>query len=92
MLGPYETFSLGSVVKSSVTKKIKIELSAAELQSLTTLAENQFFRMRYIDPKMPGYSIAPEVFRAAQSAVALLSEALKKEKGFPMKATPGSNN
>ena len=75
-----------------MTKKFKLELSPEELKALTTLAENQFFRMRYIDPKMPGYSIAPEVFRASQSAVALLSEAMKKERGFPMKGAPGSNN
>jgi hypothetical protein len=67
-----------------------MEFSPEELKALATLAENQFFRMRYIDPKMPGYSIEPEVFRASQSAVALLSEAVKKERGFPAK--PGSNN
>jgi len=62
-----------------VTKKFKLDLSPEELKTLTTLAENQFFRMKYIDPKMPGYSIAPEVFRASQSAVALLSDARMKE-------------
>ena len=39
--------------------------------------------MRYIDPKMPGYSIEPDTFRASQSAVAILSDAMKKERGFP---------
>jgi hypothetical protein len=73
-----------------VAKKIKIDLNPQELKALTTLAENQLFRMRYIDPKMPGYSIEPEAFRASQSAVALLSEAMKKERGFPEKL--GSNN
>jgi len=75
-----------------VTKKIKVDLNPEELKALTTLAENQFFRMRFIDPKIPGYSIAPDVFRACQSAVALLSEAVKKERGFPPKLQPGSNN
>jgi hypothetical protein len=75
-----------------VTKKIKIELSSEELKSLTTLAENQFFRMRFIDPRLPGYTIEPEVYRASQSAVALLSEAMKKERGFPVKPAVGSNN
>jgi hypothetical protein len=68
-----------------VTKKIKIDLSSEELKALATLAENQFFRMKYIDPKMPGYSIEPETFRASQSAVALLSDTLKKERGFPVR-------
>ena len=80
------------VVEWGVTKKIKVDLNPEELKALTTLAENQFFRMRFIDPKMPGYHIEPEVFRASQSAVALLSEAVKKERGFPPKPAPGSNN
>ena len=79
------------MVQWSVTRKIKLDLSPQELQALTTLAENQFFRMKYIDPKMPGYSITPETFRAAQSATALLSEAVKKDRGFPVKPI-GSNN
>ena len=74
-----------------MTKTIKIDLSAEELKVLATLAENQFFRMRYIDPRMPGYSISPETFRASQSATAVLSEAMKKERGFPVKSV-GSNN
>jgi len=74
-----------------VTKKIKIDLSAEELKVLTTLAENQFFRMKYIDPRMPGYTISPETFRASQSATALLSEAMKKERGFPVKSVGSSN-
>jgi hypothetical protein len=73
-----------------VTKKIRLDLSSEELKALTTLAENQFFRMKYIDPKIPGYSIEPERFRASQSAVALLSDAMKKERGFPIR--PVSNN
>ena len=83
--------SLPSVVSWCVTRKIKIDLSAEELKVLATLAENQFFRMRYIDPRMPGYSINPETFRASQSATALLSEAMKKERGLPDKSV-GSNN
>lgn len=68
-----------------MSKKISLHFSSEELKALTTLAENQFFRMKYIDPRLPGYSIQPEVFRAAQSAVALLSDIMKKERGFPVK-------
>jgi hypothetical protein len=84
--------TVATVVKWCVTKKIKLELNAEELKALTTLAENQFFRMRFIDPRIPGYKIAPEVFRASQSATALLSEAMKKERGFPARPEPASNN
>jgi len=41
--------------------------------------------MKYIDPKIPGYEISPDVFRATQSAVALLSDTMKKERGFPIR-------
>ena len=80
------------MVRWYLTKKIKIDLTSEELKVLTTLAENQFFRMRFIDPRLPGYTIDVEVYRASQSAVAVLSEALKKERGFPIKPAPGSNN
>jgi hypothetical protein len=41
--------------------------------------------MKYIDPRIPGYAIDPEIFRAAQAAVAILSDAMKKERGIPLK-------
>jgi hypothetical protein len=78
------------VVQWVVLKKIRLELNPDELKVLTTLAENQFFRMKYIDTRLPGYRIEPERFKAAQSAVAMLSEAMKKQRGFL--AQPGSNN
>jgi hypothetical protein len=66
--------------------KIGIELTAEELQALLTLADNQFFRMKYIDPKIPGHKERPDELRAAQSAVQVLQNALKAHKGF--KQTP----
>ena len=72
-----------TVVRSTKQmKKITLRLTAEELQALVTLSENQFFRLKYIDPKMPGYKVHPEELRAAQSAVQVLQDALKKEKGF----------
>jgi hypothetical protein len=67
--------------------KIRIELTTEELQSLLTLASNQFFRMKYIDPKIPGHKERPDELRAAQSAVQVLETALKAKKGI--KPTPG---
>ena len=74
-----------------MTKKIKIDLSGEELKVLANLAENEFFRMRYIDPRMPGYTISPETFRASQSATSVLSDAMKKERGFPDKSVGSTN-
>lgn len=61
-------------------KKIPIQLTAEELQALVTLSENQFFRLKYIDPKMPGYKAQPEELRAAQSAVQVLQNTAGKVK------------
>jgi hypothetical protein len=68
-------------------KKITVQLTAEELQALVTLTENQFFRMKYIDPKMPGYKARPEELQAAHSAVSVLQNALRSEKGFKLKET-----
>jgi len=66
--------------------KIGIELTLEELQALVTLANNQFFRMKYIDPKIPGHKERPDELRAAQSAVQVLENTLKAKKGI--KPTP----
>jgi hypothetical protein len=63
-------------------KKIAVQLTADELRALVTLSENQFFRLKYIDPKLPGYKVQPEALRVAQSAVQVLQDALKKDKGL----------
>jgi len=68
--------------------KITIQLTTEELQALLTLADNQFFRIKYIDPKIPGHKARPDELRAAQSAVQVLQNALKAVKGF--KPTPSS--
>ena len=69
--------------------KIGIELTMEELQALLTLASNQFFRMKYIDPKLPGHKERPDELRAAQSAVQVLETALKAKKGI--KAIPSES-
>ena len=61
-------------------KKIALALTLEELQALATLADNQLFRVKYIDPKMPGYSIQPRELEIASSAVQTLTEALKAAK------------
>ena len=65
--------------------KIRFDLNDAEAKLLATMAENELFRMRYVNPRMPGYLIDQEVLRHAQSVTARLSEMMKKQKGF---ATP----
>ncbi len=69
--------------------KVGIELTMEELQALLTLASNQFFRMKYIDPKIPGHKERPDELRAAQSAVQVLETAFKAKKGIkPTRSEP----
>ena len=63
-------------------RKITVQLTVEELQALVTLAENQFFRIKFLDPKMPGYKARPDELEAAQSAVAVIRKVLDKEKGY----------
>ena len=61
---------------------IKFELKPDEVKALAMMAENELMRMRFIDPRLPGYTIDPTVLRAAQSATARLSEIMKRQRGF----------
>jgi len=66
-------------------KKISIKLTWEELQAIRTLAENQLFRVKYIDPKMPGYVSRPNELQNANSAVQVLQGALKTARGIKLK-------
>ena len=72
-------------------KKISLSLTLEELQALTTLADNQLFRVKYIDPKMPGYSIQPKELEIASSAVQILTEALKAAKDIKPRTVSAGN-
>lgn len=61
-------------------KRIAVHFTIQELEALLTLADNQMFRAKYIDPKMPGYKSHPDELQAGQSALLILQCALKKEK------------
>jgi hypothetical protein len=63
-------------------EKIVVQLSLDELQALLELVDNQLFRMKFIDPKMPGHKPNPEKLQLSKGAVQILMEAFKKAKGF----------
>ena len=63
-------------------KLINVALTPEQLDALVTLADNQFFRMKYIDPKMPGHKSSPENMENARAALQVLQEAQKKIKAF----------
>jgi hypothetical protein len=60
--------------------KIRLELSLQELKAVTALVEDQLFRVKFIDPKIPGHKNDPEQLRAAESALANLKERLQVKK------------
>ncbi len=68
-------------------KKISVQFTLEELQAAVTLAANQMFRVKYIDPKMPGYVSKPEELEAYRSALQVLQEALNLAKGLNAKTT-----
>ena len=65
---------------------IKLQLNPEELKALATMAENELFRMKFVDPRFAGHTANPEVLRAAQSITSRLTEAMKKQRVF--KVTP----
>jgi len=68
--------------------KIRFALNDVEAKLLATMAENELFRMRFVNPRLPGYLIDPDVLRHCQSVTMRLSEMTKKQKGL---ATPDLN-
>src|SRR5919206_495954 len=63
-------------------KKLSVQFTLEELQELLEMVENQLFRMKFIDSKIPGHKPNPEKQRVSNSAVNTLQEAYKKAKGF----------
>ena len=63
-------------------RQISMKLSLEEIQALLEMVENQLFRMKFIDSKIPGYKANPEKQRVAASAVNSLQEAFRRAKGF----------
>jgi hypothetical protein len=62
--------------------KIAVHLTLEELQTVLTMTDNQLFRLKYIDPKLPGHINRPEELHAAQSVVQIFKDAFKEAKGF----------
>jgi hypothetical protein len=66
-------------------QQLSVKLSLEEIQALLEMLENQLFRMKFIDSKIPGHKADPEKQRVASAAVGTLQEAFKKAKGFKAK-------
>jgi len=68
-------------------KKISVDFTLEELQALFKLADNQLFRVKYIDPKMPGYVVRREELELSKAAVQVLQDALNGVKGLKAKTS-----
>ena len=65
--------------------QIPVKFSLEEIQALLEMVENQLFRMKFIDPKIPGHRANPEKIRHSSAAIGTLQEALKRAKGYKVR-------
>ena len=63
-------------------QQISLRMSLDEVQALLELVDNQLFRMKFIDPKIPGHKDNPEKLRLATTAVNRLKESFRNAKGI----------
>jgi hypothetical protein len=56
---------------------INLTLSTEQVRALLQISQNQLFRLRFLDPKMPGYKARPGEVEDAASAIKVLEAALK---------------
>jgi hypothetical protein len=63
---------------------LSVKLSAQELKSLLELVDNQLFRMKFIDSRIPGHIANPEQLALATSAIDTLRKTYNKAMGISM--------
>jgi hypothetical protein len=67
-------------------ENVAIKMSAEELRALLEMVDNQLFRMKYIDSKIPGHQKNPEELKLAAGAVGILREAFNRARGIKTRA------
>jgi hypothetical protein len=65
-----------------IMQQVSVKFFPDELQALLEMVDNQLFRMKFIDTKVPGHKPDTERLAAANSAVKTLQDAFKKGKGY----------
>jgi hypothetical protein len=63
-------------MSKSAVPKIHVDLTADEIRAIVALTDDQLFRVKFIDPKMPGHRPNPDQVRAAESALHTLKAAV----------------
>jgi hypothetical protein len=59
---------------------IKLTLTIEQAKALLQISQNQLFRLKFLDPKMPGYKARPGELENAESAAAVLERAISGSK------------
>lgn len=67
-----------------LSMQIPVKFSPEEIQALLKMVENQLFRMKFIDTKLPGHRANPAQLQYSISAVNILKEAFAKTKSYKM--------
>jgi len=57
--------------------KIRFQLSSEQVKAVAAMVEDQLFRVKFIDPKLPGHKSNLEQLHAAESALVILKESLQ---------------
>jgi hypothetical protein len=75
-----------AMLKYSYMPRLAVSLSLEEAQALLELVDNQLFRIKFIDSKIPGYKANPEKLRVSTSAVDAVRAVVNKAKGIKTKS------
>jgi hypothetical protein len=65
-------------------KKLVLRMSKDEVRAVLSLADEQIFRLKFIDRKVPGYKYDAPRFESAVSGVEILRHALKGDQSQPI--------
>ena len=66
--------------------QLAVKVTADEIQALLELVEDQLFRVKFIDPKIPGHKANPVKLKLAASAIASLRATYNKARGITVRA------
>ena len=63
-------------------QQLAVKMSVQELKSLLELVDNQLFRMKFIDSRIPGHIANPEQLALATAAIDTLKKTYNKAMGI----------
>jgi hypothetical protein len=64
-------------------KKLTVQMATDQMRAVLDLADDQIFRLKFIDRKVPGYKYDAQKVESGMLGVEVLRQALKGEQGQP---------